>query len=50
MFSLIDDKNLSIILDHVSDGIQIIDIEGRLVFCNRLAAMLDDINIENSLG
>lgn len=50
MFSLIDEKNLSIILDHVSDGIQIIDNEGRLVFCNRLAAMLDDINIENSLG
>jgi arginine utilization regulatory protein len=50
MVNFFDEKNLAIILDHVSDGIQMIDIEGRLVFCNRLAAMLDDISIENSLG
>lgn len=50
MVNFFDEKNVSIILDHLSDGIQMIDIEGRLVFCNRLAAMLDDISIENSMG
>jgi len=34
----------------VTDGVQIIDNEGRLVYCNQKAALLDDINIEESIG
>jgi arginine utilization regulatory protein len=36
--------------EHITEGIQIIDAEGRLVFCNQKAAMLDDINISESVG
>lgn len=34
----------------MTDGVQIIDNEGRLVYCNQKAALLDDINIEESIG
>ncbi|MGX8796561.1 sigma-54 interaction domain-containing protein [Fusibacter sp. JL298sf-3] len=37
-------------LDHISDGIQIIDASGRLIYCNRHSAMLDDINISEAIG
>ncbi|MBN2899978.1 MAG: sigma 54-interacting transcriptional regulator [Clostridia bacterium] len=47
---LFNTRNMSIVLDHVSDGIQVIDREGKLIYCNRRAAVLDDINIEQSLG
>lgn len=43
-------RNMSVILDYISDGVQVIDQEGRLIYCNRRAAVLDDINIENSIG
>lgn len=41
---------ISKLLDYVSDGIQIVDENGFLLYCNRKAAMVDDINIEQSLG
>ncbi len=47
---LFNSRNMSIVLDHVSDGIQIIDQEGKLVYCNRQSAILDDINIDQSIG
>jgi len=47
---LFNSRNMSIVLDHVSDGIQVIDQEGKLVYCNRKSAILDDINIEQSIG
>lgn len=50
MKDFFSEKNISIIMDHIRDGVQVIDAEGKLVFCNREAAMLDDISIENSLG
>ncbi len=50
MHSLFSEDNVRMILDYVRDGVQAIDIEGRLIYCNRPAAVLDDINIENSLG
>lgn len=43
-------RNMSVIMDYLSDGVQVIDQDGRLIYCNRRAAVLDDINIENSIG
>lgn len=43
-------KNIEIILDYVSDGIQVIDTKGKLVYCNRTAAILDDINRDDVIG
>ncbi len=47
---LFNSRNMSIVLDHVSDGIQIIDQDGKLVYCNKRSAILDDINIDQSIG
>lgn len=47
LFSL---KNFRTIMDHISDGVQVFDSEGNLVYCNRRSAMLDDINIETAVG
>jgi arginine utilization regulatory protein len=38
------------ITEYISDGLQIVDYEGKLIFCNRKSAMLDDIDIMDSLG
>lgn len=38
------------LLEYVNDGIQMIDQSGVLVYCNRHSAMLDDINISDSIG
>lgn len=43
-------ENIDKILSYISDGIQIVDGDGRLIYCNRRSAMLDDIQIEDSLG
>ena len=37
-------------LEYISDGVQIVDEKGNLVYCNRNSALLDDINIEDSIG
>lgn len=50
MRNIFTEGNIRMILDYVRDGVQAIDHEGRLTYCNRPAAVLDDINIENSLG
>jgi len=50
MDSLFTVKNFRTILDHISDGLQVFDAKGHLVYCNRKAAMLDDINIETAVG
>lgn len=42
--------HIKTLLSYVTDGVQIIDNEGRLVYCNQKAALLDDINIEESIG
>lgn len=47
---LFNSRNMSIVLDHVSDGIQVIDQDGKLVYCNKQSSILDDINIEQSIG
>jgi len=41
---------IKMLLSYVTDGVQIIDDKGRLVYCNQKAALLDDINIEESIG
>lgn len=38
------------LLNYISDGIQIVNSEGVLIYCNRQAAMQDDINISESIG
>jgi arginine utilization regulatory protein len=43
-------ENINRILEYISDGIQIVDREGLLIYCNRRSAMLDDIQLEDSLG
>jgi arginine utilization regulatory protein len=50
MQNIFTEHNVRMILDYVRDGIQAIDASGNLIYCNRPAAVLDDINIENSLG
>ena len=42
--------HIKTLLSYVTDGVQIIDNTGRLVYCNQKAALLDDINIEESIG
>lgn len=43
-------KNMEVILDYMGEGIQIIDARGRIVYYNRAAAELDDINKEDTIG
>lgn len=50
MNKFFNDQVLPGLLDVVSDGVQIVDKNGILVYCNRKAAIVDDINIEESLG
>jgi len=50
MNSIYDLNILEILLKYSSDGIQLINYKGDLVFCNRQAATQDDINIEDALG
>ncbi|WIF96012.1 sigma-54 interaction domain-containing protein [Caminicella sporogenes] len=50
MKNLLNKDNIEIILDYVSDGIQVIDEEGRIIYCNRTVAIFDDINREDAIG
>ncbi len=43
-------EHVKIMLEYISDGVQIVDDKGNLVYCNRNSALLDDINIEDSIG
>lgn len=43
-------RNLEVLMDYLSEGVQEINNEGRIVYCNRAAAMQDDINIDEVLG
>ncbi|QUH19802.1 sigma-54 interaction domain-containing protein [Alkaliphilus sp. B6464] len=38
------------ILDHVGEGVQVIDISGKIVFCNTFAAQLDNVCREEAIG
>lgn len=43
-------ENINKITEYISDGVQIVSKDGILIFCNRRSAMLDDIQIDESLG
>ncbi|MCX7694259.1 MAG: sigma 54-interacting transcriptional regulator [Caloramator sp.] len=44
------DKNVYDVFDNLEDGITIIDIRGRIVFLNKKAQKLDNINLNEVLG
>lgn len=50
MSSLFSQNQFEKILDHVGEGIQVVDYLGRIVFCNTVAAQLDNINREEAKG
>lgn len=43
-------KNVEVVLDYISDGIQEINNGGIIVYCNRALAILDDISIDDVMG
>lgn len=43
-------ENIEDILDHIQDGIHIVDSSGKIIYYNRFAAELDNINPEDALG
>lgn len=43
-------EHVKLMLEYISDGVQIVDESGNLIYCNRNSALLDDINISESLG
>jgi len=50
MNSIYEPIIIDIILDNISSGVQAINRRGELIFSNRPVAILDDININESLG
>lgn len=50
MHALLSLEHVKIMLEYISDGVQIVDSKGNLIYCNRNSALLDDINIEDSIG
>ncbi|MCH4886940.1 sigma-54-dependent Fis family transcriptional regulator [Acidaminobacter sp. JC074] len=50
MKSIYEPAIIDIVLDNISSGVQAINRDGQLIFSNRIVAMLDDINIKDSLG
>ena len=42
--------NINKVIEYISDGVQIVDNKGVLIYCNRRSAMLDNIQIDESLG
>jgi len=43
-------EHVKLMLEYISDGVQIVDEIGNLIYCNRNSALLDDININESIG
>ena len=50
MKSIYEPAIMDIVLDNITNGVQAINRDGELIFSNRIVAMLDDINIKDSLG
>jgi arginine utilization regulatory protein len=46
----LNNKIVSSVFDYLNDGVQIINKTGHLVYCNKKAAMLDDISIDMAIG
>ncbi len=43
-------ENISEILEHIEDGIHIVDSNGKIIYYNKFAARLDNINPEEAIG
>ncbi|NLM44704.1 MAG: PAS domain-containing protein, partial [Clostridiales bacterium] len=43
-------ENIEDILDHIDDGIHIVDSSGKIIYYNKFAAELDAINPEEAIG
>lgn len=43
-------ENIVEILDHIDDGIHIVDSSGKIIYYNKFAAQLDSINPEEAIG
>ena len=50
MFNSMFKENIEDILDNLSEGIHIVDSTGKIVYYNKFAAELDNINPEDALG
>ena len=50
MHPLLTLEHVKFMLEYISDGVQIVDNSGNLVYCNHNSAVLDDINISESIG
>lgn len=50
MHPILSMENIKLMLEHISDGVQIIDDKGHLIYCNHISAKLDDINISDAIG
>lgn len=44
------DERVTEMLNLLDEGISVIDTDGKIVFCNKKAAMLDNIDIETAIG
>lgn len=47
---IFNEKNMRMILNHIDDGVQIVNNTGELIYCNKKAAMIDDIAIDETIG
>lgn len=43
-------ENIVEILDHIDDGIHIVDSSGKIIYYNKFAAHLDNINPDEAIG
>ena len=43
-------ENIAEILDHIEDGIHIVDNTGKIIYYNKFAAQLDNINPDEAIG
>ena len=43
-------ENIADILEHIEDGIHIVDSNGKIIYYNKFAAQLDNINPEEAIG
>jgi len=48
--SLFSKKQFEKILDHIGEGVQVIDATGKIVFFNTVAAQLDNVRREEAIG
>ena len=50
MDSFLNRENLMEVLDHVEEGIHIVDKHGRIVYYNKFAEKIDAVDIKKAIG